>query len=131
MSDEGINSITTSNYSVIPYLDYYDTKIKVKLNEICLKQDKVTYTHGKIVNICIVYKISKSINISDYPALEICLFGAVSSTKNSDIDKDKYSGYGIGFDRRSRFSHPSIADGQIVIIFGVDISSSTKIHDRK
>ena len=131
MSDEGINSITTSNYSVIPYLDYYDTKIKVKLNEIYLKQDKVTYTHGKIVNICIVYKISKSINISDYPALEICLFGAVSSTKNSDIDKDKYSGYGIGFDRRSRFSHPSIGDGQIVIIFGVDISSSTKIHDRK
>ena len=47
LSDEGINSIKTSNYSVIPYLDYNGTKIKVKFNGICLKQDKITYTHGK------------------------------------------------------------------------------------
>ena len=32
-----------------------------------------------------------------------CLFGAVSLTKNADIDKYKYSGYGIGFDRHGRF----------------------------
>ena len=38
-------------------------------------------------------------NISDYRTLENCLFGAVSLTKNADIDKGKYSGYGIGFDR--------------------------------
>ena len=63
LSDEGINSIKTSNYSVIPYLDYNGTKIKVKFNGICLKQDKITYTHCKIVNIYIVYEISKSINI--------------------------------------------------------------------
>ena len=37
LSDEIINSIITSNYSVSPYLDYYGTKIKVKLNETCLK----------------------------------------------------------------------------------------------
>ena len=37
LSDEGINYIKTSNYSVIPYLDYYGTKIKVKFNGICLK----------------------------------------------------------------------------------------------
>ena len=69
LSDEGINSIKTSNYSDIPYLDYSGTKIKVKLNGICLKQDKITYIHGKTVNIYIVYEISKSINISDYPTL--------------------------------------------------------------
>ena len=54
LSDKGINFIKTSNYSVIPYLDYYSTKIKVKFNGICLKQDKITYTpytHWKIVNI--------------------------------------------------------------------------------
>ena len=28
-----------------------------------------------------------------------CLFVAISLTKNADIDKYKYSGYGIGFDR--------------------------------
>ena len=28
-----------------------------------------------------------------------CLFGAVTITKNVDIDKYRYSGYEIGFDR--------------------------------
>ena len=42
LSDKGINFIKMSNYSVIPYLDYYSTKIKVKFNGICLKQDKIT-----------------------------------------------------------------------------------------
>ena len=68
-----------------------------------LKEDKITYVHGKIVNIYIVYKISKNLNINIYPALENCLFGAVSLTKNDDIDKYKYSGYGIGFDRHGFF----------------------------
>ena len=58
----------------------------------------------KIVKIYIVYEISKSINISNYPTLENCLFGAVSLTKNADIDRYKYSGYGIGFDRHGKFS---------------------------
>ena len=52
-----------------------------------MKQDKFTFNHGKVVNIYIVYEVNKSINISDYLALENCLFGAVSLTKNTDIDK--------------------------------------------
>ena len=96
-----------------------------------MKQDKITYTHGKIVNIYIVYEISKSINISDYPTLENCLFDAVSLPKNADIDKYAYSGYGIGFDRHGSFSFPGIRLGRSVLIFGVDISSSTKIDNRK
>ena len=92
LSDERINSITTSNYSVTPFLDYYGTKTRVEFSGSCLKQDKVTFNHGKIVNIYIVYEISKSINISDYPTLENCLVGAVTLTKNADIDKYGYSG---------------------------------------
>ena len=38
----------------------------------CLKQDKDTFNHGKVVNIYIVYEISKKMNISNYPALESC-----------------------------------------------------------
>ena len=68
-----------------------------------MKQGKITYTHGKAVNIYIVYEISKSIDISDYRTLENCLFGAVSLTKNADIHKYKHSGYGIGFDRVEAF----------------------------
>ena len=80
-------------------LSFYGTKTKVEFNGSCLKQDKVTYDHRKIVNIYIVYEISKNYNISSYPTLENCLFGAVNLTKNADIDRYKCSGYGIGFDR--------------------------------
>ena len=39
-SDERINCITASNYSVIPLLDYYGTKRRVEFSGSCLKQDK-------------------------------------------------------------------------------------------
>ena len=51
------------NYSVTPFLDDYGTKTRVEFSGSCLKQDKVTFNHGKIVNIYIIYEISKSINI--------------------------------------------------------------------
>ena len=52
-------------------------------------------------------------------------------TKNADIEKYKYSGYGIGFDRRSSFSFPSGGFGQNVLIFGADMSSSIHIDNKK
>ena len=67
-----------------------------------------------------MFEISKSINISNYPTLENCLFGAVSQTKNADIDKYKYSGYGIGFERHRSVSSPGIGLGRNLLIFGVE-----------
>ena len=55
MSDERISSITASNYKVTPNLDYYGTKTMIKFDGSCLKQDKVTFNQGKVVNIYIVY----------------------------------------------------------------------------
>ena len=52
-------------------------------------------------------------------------------TINVHIDKYTYSGYGIGFDRHGFYSHSSGGNGRNVIIFGVDMSSSTKIDKRK
>ena len=104
LSDKRFHSNTASNYKITPELSYYGTKIRVKFNGSCLKQDQVRYSHGKIVNIYIVYEISKHYSISTYPALENCLFGAVSLTKNAGIDNYKYSGYGTGFDRGGDFS---------------------------
>ena len=68
-----------------------------------LKQDNATFNHGTIVNIYIVYEITKNNLINSYPTLENCLFGAVKLTKHPDIDKYKYSGYGIEFDRKRKF----------------------------
>ena len=59
------------------------------------------------------------------------MFGAVILPKNDDIDKYKYSEYGIAFDRHEFFSHPGGGTGRNVIIFGIDMSSSTKIDNRK
>ena len=42
-----------------PSLDYVGTEIKVKLSGDCLKQEKITFNHGKIINIYIVYEIDK------------------------------------------------------------------------
>ena len=129
--DENILAPTTNDYKLNPELSFFGSKTKVEFNGSCLKQDKITYSHGKVVNIYIVYEISRNVNISDCPALENCLFGAVNLTKNADTDKYKYSEYGIGFDRHGFCSHPSRGTGRNVIIFGVDISSSTKIDNRK
>ena len=51
-------------------------------------------------------------------------------TKNSDVDKYKYSGYGIAFDRRGSFSFTGGGYGQNVIIFGADMNSSPHIDNK-
>ena len=135
LSDENITAPTRSDYSLNPQLGYLGNKTRVEFKGSCLKQDKITYTHGKIVKIYIVYEISTNFNIiqhfHSYSTLDNCLFGAVSLAKKADVDRYKYSRYGIGFDRHGFFSHPSGGTGRNVIIFGVDMSSSTKIDNRK
>ena len=76
--------------------------------------------HGKVVTIYIIYELGASSAHKNDPILKNCLFGAVTLTKNADIDKYRYFGYGIGFNRRSSFSFPGGGVGQNVIIFGVD-----------
>ena len=129
MSDEEINSIKTSDYGLTPYWDYYETnKIRVKLNGDCLKQDRPTLFCGGIINVYIVYEITDTFNPSSYPTLENCLFGVAKLTKNADIDKYRCYSYGSGFDRHGFLSHLSGGTSRNVIIFGVDMSFSTKIE---
>ena len=123
ISNESIKPPTTSNNSLIPELNYYGTKTRVKFIRSCLKQSKISYTHGKVVNIYIVYELAASTSHDSDPTLKHCLFGAVTLTKNPDIKKYKYSGYGIGFDRRSSFSFTVGRFGQNVLILGPDMST--------
>ena len=58
------------------------------------------------------------------------MFDAVRLTKNTEIEKCKYSGNGIAFDRRGGFSFPGGGLGPNVILFGVDMNLSTKIDNR-
>ena len=132
LSVESITSPSAANNFLTPSLNYLVTKVRMKFRESCLKEDKITYTNEKIVNIYIVYEINKKDDtvVSD-TTLENCLFGAVTLTKNTNIDKYGYSRIGIGFDRKGSLSFQSGGYGQNVIIFGVYMSSSLHIDNKK
>ena len=92
-------------------IDHYGARIRLNFNRSCLKQsNNLTYDYGHKVNFYIVYELgASSFNGNDNdPTLKNCLFGAVTLTKNYDIEKYGYSAYGIGFDRRSSFSFEKV-----------------------
>ena len=131
LSNENIRPPTTSDNSLNPELNYYRTKTRVKFTKSCLKQSSNILTHKHIVNIYIVYELATSSSHTSNPTIKNCLFGAATLTKNADIENYNYSGYGIGFDRRSSFSFPSGGFGQNVLIFGADMSTSVHIDNKK
>ena len=87
--------------------------------------------NNNVVNIYIVYKLYAINNTrnTDY-TIQNALFGAVKVTKNSDISKNKYEGYGICFDEGGTFTKGSITNGKNVIIFGADMSFSIHADNR-
>ena len=131
LSNESIEPPTTTNNSLTPELNYYGTKTKTKFTGSCLNQSDHIFTHKKVVNIYIVYELAASSSHDSDPTLKTCLFGAVTLSKNADIEKYKYSGYGIRFDRRSSFSFTGGGFGQNVLIFGADMSASIHIDKNK
>ena len=125
LSDEIVRLRVTSDNSLVPALSYIGTKTRVKFDGGCLKQDKITFTHEKVV-----YNIYK-INLWNYvdsrdPTVGDFLFGAAKLVKmliliNTcilDMVLDlMWIGTG-GF-------------GKNVIIFEVDVSSSVHVDDKK
>ena len=142
LSDETIKSPTTSDNSLTRTIKYNNSnnnndnnnsdKIRVKFAGSCLKHsNKLTYTHRTIGNIYNIYELGTlGSNNSDH-TLKNCLFGAITLTKNTDIDKYGYSGYGIGFDRTSNFSFPGGGFSQNVLIFGADMRYCSHIDNKK
>ena len=86
LSAETIKPPTTSDNSLTPILSCYSTETRVKFTGSCLKQSNISYTHEKVVNIYIVYELSPSSSNNNDPTLKNCLFGAVTLSKNADID---------------------------------------------
>ena len=118
--------------SLTAMIDYYGSKIRVKSNKSCFKQPhKLTYSYGTRVNIYIVYELGASGSNDSDPTVKNCLFGAVTLTKNADIEKYRYFGFGTGLNRRLSFSFPGNGFGQNVLMFGVDMKSSSHIDNKK
>ena len=86
MSEKSIKSPSEPHNFLNPSLEYLGTKTRVKLIGSCLKQNKITYTHKKILNIYIVFELNKRYSTVN-PTLVSCLFGAVKLTKHPDVDQ--------------------------------------------
>ena len=83
MSNKSNKSYTGSNNGLSPVINHFNTKLQVKFNESCLKQRKEIFTHKKVVNVYITYKISLWANILGLDfALGNSLFEVVNMTKN-------------------------------------------------
>ena len=121
------------NNSLSPKLLWNESRIKLKFGGSCLKQeDKAPVTPKNVVNLFIAYELdtwSRDLN-TDF-TLKDFLFRAVKLTKNADPDKYKYSCYRIGFDSHSEFSLPDGSMGKNANSFGVDMSPSVHIDNKK
>ena len=51
MSNKSIRPPSTHDNSLAPSWSYIGTKMRVKFDRSCLKQDKITFTHKNIVNV--------------------------------------------------------------------------------
>ena len=90
-----------------------------------MKQNKLGYAHGKIVNLYIVYELkNRRIDSPDF-TVQNGLFGAVKITENANTSHYKYEGFGICFDGEPSFSFGNRIDAKNVIIFGVNTSNSS------
>ena len=92
LSNKSIKPTATTNNCLTPELSYYGTKTKIKFTRSCLKQTNHIFTHKKVANIYIAYELAASSSHNSDPTIKNCLFGGVTLTKNTDIEKYKYSG---------------------------------------
>ena len=130
LSDESMKPPAKSDYKLKPKVNYYGTKTRLEFRGSCLKQDKSTFNHVKIVSIYKFYEIDQ-IYTKTHLTLVNCLFGRLSITKIADINKNKYSGYGTGFDRTGIYLLPDGSFGRNVVIFGVNTSSSARVDNKE
>ena len=80
MPDEKIILTVTSTDKCTTKTIYDNARIKFRFNGDLLRQNQVTYNHGPIVNICIVYGTTPDFKTSNI-TLQNCLFGAIKLTK--------------------------------------------------
>ena len=101
-------------------------RLGVAFNGNYMKQNKVGYAHGTVINIYNVYELkNRRVDSPDFTVFN-GLFGAVKITKDLNTSHYGYSGYGICFDGESDFTFGNITNGKNVIIFGADMSFSSR-----
>ena len=98
---ENAENITKLDSNFAPTLVDHHLLQDINFNEQWLA-NKI-FIPNRVINLYTSYTLNPRNFNADF-TLGNCLFGSVNLTKNTDLDKYKYSGYGIGFDSRSDFS---------------------------
>ena len=108
MSSDTIVALITENGPSQKIKWFHASKICLKLNGSCLKQNTATFNLANVMNLFIVCEIDTwSQDLKADFTLKDRLFGTVELTTNADPNKYSYSEYGIGFDSPSPFSLPN------------------------
>ena len=124
LSEKCIENITKSDSNFAPTFADHHLLPDMNFNGHCLIKNIISITK-KLINLYISYTLGPQLRIlnTDF-TLGDCLFRSVKLTNNTDLDKYKYTGYGIGFDSRSEILFTDRSYGKNVIIFGADMTSS-------
>ena len=78
----------------------------INFNEHCLIKNNISVPK-KVINLYISYTLGPQLrDFNPDFTLNNCLFGSVKLTRNTDLDKYKYSGYSIGFDSPGEYYLP-------------------------
>ena len=130
MSEENIENITKSISNFAPTFVDYHLLPDINFNRNCLIKNNISILKN-VTNLYISYTLNPQLrNLNTDFTSGNCLFGSVKLTKNADLDKYKYSGYGIGFNSHSEFSFTDGRFAKNVIIFGADMGSSGHIENK-
>ena len=129
MPEENIENITKSDRNFAPTFVDHHSLPDINFNGHCLIKN--ISIPKNVINLCISYKLCPQLRNSNSDfTLSHSLFWSVKLTKNTDLDKYKYTCYGMGFDSRGEYSLPDDSVGKNVIIFGVDMSSSAHVYNK-
>ena len=125
MSEKNIENITKSDSNFAPAYVSYHVLPDINFNGHCLINNIISVLK-KVINLYISYIVNPWLRcLNTEFTLNNYLFGSVKLTENADLDKYKYSSYGLGFDSPSDESM-----GKNIIIFGAGVSSSMHIDDK-
>ena len=132
MLEDSLANLTKSDSNFAPTFVSHHSLPDINFNGHCLIKNNISLPK-KAINLYISYTLAPQLkNFNTNFTLNNYLFLSVKLTKNSDLDKYEYTGYGIGFDPRGEYSLP---DGRVVdknvIIFDVDMSSSVHIDKKR
>ena len=133
MSSEKLNTPTTTDYSLSQSIKWYRYWIfGLVLKGSCSKKKKEIYTPVNGIIVFIVYELdTTSRDLNTGFTLKDCFLVGVKIVKNADPYQFVFNGCGIRFNLRSELSLSDVSVGKNAIIFGIDMSSSVDIDDKK